>query len=463
MKRLDREAFARAMRDHTLPELSIATFLRHLERLEAGESAWLREDAIDAVAELPDFAAMESLDATGRAALSRCVVIKLNGGLATSMGLTRAKSLLPVRGDMSFLDIIARHVGALRERYKAPLPLLLMNSFRTQADSLERLVAHAFANPDLPLDFLQHRVPKIDVERGAPARSPGDPELAWCPPGHGDLYTALQSTGLLETLLTRGFRYAFVSNADNLGATLEPRVLGHLVAEKRPFLMEVTGRSHGDRKGGHLARSAVDGSLLLRESAQCHPDDKVRFEDVSHHRYFNTNNLWVDLEALRDLLAENDGILELPMIQNQKTVDPRDPTSTAVIQLETAMGSAISVFPGASAVAVPRDRFAPVKTTNDLLAIRSDAYTLTTDFRVIAAAGSTAETLHIELDPATFGRIDRFEARFPEGPPSLRECRSLCVVGDVVFSEGVRCVGKTVFSQEGAGVLRVAPGTYGEV
>lgn len=275
MKPLDRDAFSKAMRDDALPELAINTFLRQLERLAAGESAWLREEAIDAVSELPDYDALADRDAAGRDALAHCAAIKLNGGLATSMGLTQAKSLLPVRDGFCFLDIIVRHIEALRGRYRAPLPLLFMNSFRTRDDSLEQLAGHRFTNPELPLDFLQHRVPKIDVGRGAPAQSYGDPELAWCPPGHGDLYTALQSTGLLETLIAQGFRYAFVSNADNLGATLEPRILGHLVAEERPFLMEVTGRRHGDRKGGHLAQSAEDGRLLLRESAQCHPTTKT--------------------------------------------------------------------------------------------------------------------------------------------------------------------------------------------
>lgn len=190
-------------------------------------------------------------------------------------------------------------------------------------------------------------------------------------------------------------------------------------------------------------------------------DDKDAFEDVTRHRYFNTNNLWIDLEALRDLVGATGGVIELPMIQNRKTLDPREPDSTPVIQLESAMGSAISVFPRASAIAVPRDRFVPVKTTNDLLAIRSDAYTLSEDFRVVAAPGSRAAVLDIDLDKNIFGRIDRFDARFPEGPPSLRECRSLRVVGDVIFGGGVRCVGDALFVQEGSEALHVETGTYG--
>ncbi len=451
------EPFAAKMRAAGLPELAIRTFAIHYERLRRGESAFLRETELEPVADLPEFEALARFEQHGREALARCAVIKLNGGLATTMGMTSAKSLLVVKRGFSFLEIIVRHVLQLRSRFGVALPLLFMNSFRTRDDTLAALGFHPDLNAGLGVDFLQHRVPKIEAERLGPASWPAQPELEWCPPGHGDLYTALQTSSTLERLLQAGFDYAFVSNADNLGATLEPRTLGWMKSEAIPFAMEVTGRTHGDRKGGHLARRADADGFVLREAAQCAPEDRRHFEDVTRHRYFNTNNLWVDLRALRSALAA--GPLELPLIQNRKTVDPRDRQSPPVIQLETAMGSAISVFPGAAAVAVPRDRFAPVKNTGDLLAVRSDAYTLSEDYRVVPAADSCAPALRIDLDPAFYQRIDDFEARFPSGPPSLRRCRSLRVRGDVIFEGDIVAEGDVELVHAGAEPLRIAAGT----
>ncbi len=172
----------------------------------------------------------------------------------------------------------------------------------------------------------------------------------------------------------RGYRYAFTSNVDNLGATIEPAILGYFVAQGLPFMMEVADRTEADQKGGHLARRAATGRLLLRETAQCPPSDTEAFQDITRHRYFNTNNLWINLDALADLLARSEDGVALPLIRNSKTVDPRDPDSPPVYQLETAMGAAIELFDGAGAIRVPRSRFAPVKTTDDLLGVRSDAY-----------------------------------------------------------------------------------------
>ena len=100
---------------------------------------------------------------------------------------------------------------------------------------------------------------------------------------------------MLDTLLANGYEVAFVSNADNLGAELDPLPLGYFVSERLPFLMEVADRTAADRKGGHLARRKSDGRLALRESAQCPDEDTDAFQDVDRHRYFNTNNLWINL------------------------------------------------------------------------------------------------------------------------------------------------------------------------
>lgn len=435
--------FAAKMESEGLPALAIRTFRHYYAQLCAGESGLLPESALAPVRELPDLASLDGYAEAGRAALDAAVAIKLNGGLATSMGMTRAKSLLSVKGGHTFLDVIAGQVEHLRREAGCALPLLLMNSFRTREDSLAALAPHALDVPGLPLDFVQHKVPRIAKEGLAPVAWPAAPELEWCPPGHGDLYTALVTSGALGALRARGFRYAFVSNADNLGATLDLRILGWVAREGVPFAMEATERTRADRKGGHLALRRADGQLVLRESAQCPPGDVDAFQDVERHRYFNTNNLWIDLDALAHALDACDAVLGLPMIRNDKRVDPLDPASPVGIQLETAMGAAIGVIDGARALRVPRARFAPVKTTNDLLVVMSDAYVLGDGWRV-ERAPEAAPDLVVDLDPEHYQRIDQFEARFPDGAPSLVGCRSLRVRGDVRFGRGVVCRGDVV-------------------
>jgi UTP--glucose-1-phosphate uridylyltransferase len=187
-----------------------------------------------------------------------------------------------------------------------------------------------------------------------------------------------------------------------------------------------------------------DGRLALRESAQCRPGDEAAFQDVTRHRFFNTNNLWLHLPSLAVALDENGGYLPLDTIVNHKRLDPRDPDSPPVLQLETAMGAAVSFFERAAAVRVPRRRFSPVKNTDDLLAVRSDAYRLTDDWLVVLHPDRTAPPV-IDLDPAYFKMIDDFEQRFPAGPPSLKCCESLTVEGDITFGANVTVEGKTTF------------------
>jgi UTP--glucose-1-phosphate uridylyltransferase len=426
------QASIEKMEREGVPWAAIATFRHYYEQLAAGESGMLPEDALEPVTELPE---AESLPA-GEPPLDKAVVIKLNGGLGTSMGMERAKSLLPVKEDLTFLDVIARQVLALREQSGARVPLVLMNSFYTRDDSLALLERYPELVSDVPFDFVQHKEPKLLADGLAPVEWPPDPALEWCPPGHGDIYPALLTSGMLETLLEQGYRYAFMSNADNLGAVLEPRILAWFATQRMPYLAEVTDRTEADRKGGHIAVRRSDGGLVLRETAQTPPEDMDAFTDLHRHPFFHVNNLWVDLRAVSDLLDARDGVLGLPMIVNEKTVDPGDKSTPAVIQLETAMGAAIGVFEGAGALRVPRSRFVPVKTTSDLLVLRSDAFRLGEGFRVELAPGRSAAPL-AELDDEHFKLLRDFDARFPAGPPSLVEADRLAVAGDVTFGRDV--------------------------
>jgi UDP-N-acetylglucosamine pyrophosphorylase len=224
--------------------------------------------------------------------------------------------------------------------------------------------------------------------------------------------------------------------------------------------MEVTRRTPADRKGGHLARDAASGELLLRESAQCPPEDQDAFQDIDRHSYFNTNNLWIRLDALRDALDANRGALPLPVIRNVKTLDPRDPSSPSVYQLETAMGAAISCFPGAAAVCVDRDRFAPVKTTDDLLVVRSDACTLTKQHTIVLHSTRQGAPPSIRLDPAHFKTVDQFDTAFAAGIPSLLHCSSLEVKGPVRFAANIAFSGDVRIVHTGSEPAMLPSGGY---
>jgi UTP--glucose-1-phosphate uridylyltransferase len=430
------DAAAAKMRSAGVPDAAIRTFQRQRERVRAGSSGLLQDSELEPVHDVPELASIAGAGAAARAPLDRTVVIKLNGGLATTMGLSQPKSLVEAKGGLTFLEMVVRQVLALRERHDVALPLVLMNSFSTSDATLAALESHPeLQSEDVPLEFLQNREPKLRADDLEPVSWPDDPRLEWCPPGHGDLYTALASSGTLAALLERGYRHAFVSNADNLGAVLDPAILGWVAAERIPFLMEVVIGTEADRKGGHIAWR--DGRLVLRETAQTPEEDAASFRDFRRWRHYNTNNLWIDLEALAARLERDGGALDLPVIVNRKTVDPRDPETPDVVQLETAMGSAIGLFDGARALCVPRSRFAPVKTTDDLLVLRSDAYVLTPDWRVEPAPGRGPAPPYVELDPAYYKLLAGFEERFPAGPPSLVGCDRLVVRGDVEFGAGV--------------------------
>lgn len=429
------EKFAQRMRAEGLPEIATLAFLRAVEFVAGGGATTVADRDLEPIADLPAMADLSEFEQAGRDAVARAAVIKLNGGLGTSMGLSRAKSLLPIREGMTFLDSIAQQVLWQRDAFEIDLPLVLMNSYRTREDSLAALARYPSLAGDLPLDFVQHKVPRIDSESWSPVEWPADDSLAWCPPGHGDLYIALASSGMLETLRNRGIRYAFVSNADNLGAVLDLSILGFIASREVPFLMEVAERTEADKKGGHLARRG--GRLILREVAQCPEADLESFQDITKHRFFNTNNLWIDLDALADALESSPGGLPLSVIRNEKRVDPQDASSPRCYQLETAMGSAIECFDGAQAIVVPRERFAPVKTTNDLLELWSDAFELTADARMVPIDAKAKKERVIDLDPRFFQRVDQLLERFPQGAPSLAGCKRFSVKGDHRFGAGV--------------------------
>lgn len=443
------------MRAAGVAERAIDVFSAFYAQLGDGASGLIREADVSPLTGIDHASALEVSDADCRAAADVTAVIKLNGGLGTSMGLDRAKTLLQVRPGQTFLDVIAGQVMHVRSQWDVRLPLIFMNSFRTRDDTLAALADHpGLAVEGLPLDFLQNQEPKLRADDLVPVDWPADPSLEWCPPGHGDLYTALEVSGVLATLIEQGYRYATVSNADNLGAAPDPAMMGWFAATGAPYAAEVCRRTPADVKGGHLVVRRSDGRLVLRETAQTAAQDAAAASDLTTHRYFHTNNLWFDLVALQQLLRERDGVLGLPLIRNAKTVDPADPSSTPVVQIESAMGAAVEVFDGATAIEVDRSRFLPVKTTNDMLLLRSDVYGVGADHRVRAQVDPVPL---IDLDRQFFTTIADFEARIPS-PPSLVGATSLTVRGDWHFGRDVTIRGEAVLDDTGA-AQSVAPGT----
>ncbi|SDU10022.1 UTP--glucose-1-phosphate uridylyltransferase/phosphoglucomutase [Verrucomicrobium sp. GAS474] len=461
------QSFADKMAAAGISPAAIAAFERSFHQLSSGETGKIAEASIEAVASLPVVGTQGPGAKRTKKLLSHTCLLKLNGGLGTSMGMNGAKSLLTLKDGLSFLDLICRQVLHLREVH-GPIEFLLMDSFTTSEET-RNLIARCYPSlgTDADWEMIQNKVPKVLAETLAPASWPAEPELEWCPPGHGDLYSVLVGGGKLDALLAREIRYLFVSNSDNLGATLDTAILDQFSSLGCPFMMEVTHRTHADKKGGHLCRDKESGHLRLRESAQCPAEDMDTFQNIERHRYFNTNNLWINLHQLKKELDRQNGVIPLPAIFNAKTLDPRDKNTPKVIQLETAMGAAIESFPGAMAIEVPRTRFLPVKTTNDLLGLRSDAYEVTPDASLRLRAdrkeiSGSEEGPFIELDPAHYRFTDQLTDLFGSRAPSLKKCRSLRVQGLLRFSQGIEIVGDVTFVNASGEEKTVPPGTYAD-
>jgi phosphoglucomutase len=248
-------------------------------------------------------------------------------------------------------------------------------------------------------------------------------------------------SGRLDALLADGFVFMFVSNSDNLGATLDLDILTHFASSEAPFMMECCERTNNDKKGGHLAVRNSDKQLILRESAMCASEDEADFQDITKHKFFNTNNLWIRLDKLKEIIDKNGGFIPLPMIKNNKTVDPTDDDSQQVIQLETAMGAAIECFEGATAIVVPRTRFAPVKKCSDLMLLRSDAYVITDDYRPILNPACGGDAPEMDIDSKKYKLVGNLEEATVDGIPSLVKCTKLSIKGLVRMSKKTKFVG----------------------
>jgi len=316
----------------------------------------------------------------------------------------------------------------------------------------------------LPLDMVQNKFPKINQDGKMPAAHPTE-ALNWNPPGHGDVYTVLHSTGMLENLLAAGIKYALISNSDNLGATYSNRIVGFMEKNNVPFIMETAKRIKSDVKGGHLAKKAGEDKLALRELANCPADEEDSFIDIDKWTDFNTNNIWLNLESLKKILIENDGVMPLDLIVNSKVNNPQagedsdNPADTKkVYQLETAMGSAISYFDGAKAVRVDTTkRFFPTKKSSDLLLLRSDALILNLEDGSITL--NSRQTKPVVLLDDNYKTTQDLKAMCPEGYPSLKDCDNLEIKGPVIFGENVVIKGNVKIVNKSENPLKIDSNT----
>ncbi|PJZ57295.1 UTP--glucose-1-phosphate uridylyltransferase [Leptospira barantonii] len=455
IKTKSEESISKKMSSEGMSSTFIQDFLKKTDQVRNGETGMVRWEEVGDLDPVLDEITLEKIEAEnsqGPEILKNLVVIKLNGGLGTSMGLSGPKSLIPLKEGMSFLEIFAKQSEVIQKKYNVSVPLILMDSFSTQKESQAELKRIGF-NQKFSTSFLQHKVPRLLKENLTPivCKNPDD---EWCPPGHGDIWISLLETGLLDTLIEHGYKIAFVSNGDNLGATVHPGILSYMLKEKLEFCMEMTPKTLADKKGGAIYRRIVNGkpeNYQLLETAQVPQDHMHEFEGLGKFRTFSTNNLWIDLVALRERILR--GNFELSLIVNPKTVEGKE-----VLQLETAMGSAIRNFNKVKGIIIPRDRFAPVKKCEDYLVRRSDAYRLLENFSITMSEerkkSGLGEVL-ISLDENYYKKIQDFNRLVPE-IPSLVQCTSLTVQGEVLFDQKVTIVGNVVIQNTGSTLKKIS-------
>lgn len=418
--------------------------------LEWNDIQKLPEGSVRKYADLsgPDSSAVKDM-------LNKLVVVKLNGGLGTSMGCQGPKSIIPVRSELTFLDLTVQQIEHLNRKYGSNVPLVLMNSFNTDEDT-QKVIRKYQGFQVKTYTFNQSRYPRINKESLMPVAKScaidGDLE-SWYPPGHGDFYLSFQNSGLLKEFINQGKEYVFISNIDNLGATVDLNILNFLLggsdAGTCDFLMEVTDKTRADVKGGTLIQ--YEDKLRLLEIAQVPKDHIDDFKSVKTFKIFNTNNLWIKTTAIDEIVTE--GRMDMEVIINNKTLD----NGLNIIQLEQAVGAAVKCFNGAHGLNVPRSRFLPVKKTDDLLLVMSNLYSLQQGTLTMSPIRMFETTPLVKLGPNHFGKVKEFLKRFASIPDML-ELDHLTVSGDVTFGKGVSLRGTVIIIANHGDRIDIPPG-----
>lgn len=451
------------LREAGLSEPAKDTFLRNFELLLEGVEPFIRESEVEPCENIIKLEELPPYTSGPEYWFPKLVMIRLNGGLGSSMGLDRPKSLLLVRKHETFLDLVVAHLLWLRSHVKGQYPYFyLMNSYISRAPSLRLILSkYPEIGPASDLDFMQNWVPRLSIDTLEPVKYPENPELEWCSPGHGDFYVSIYTSGLLDRLLKRGVKYAFIANCENVAATPDLRIVDYMEKNQIDYVMEVTYRLPIDQYVGQPLIWKNTGRFTLREAAQVHPEELNQVYNPQRHPFFNTNNIWINLLALKELLHKYKGILPLPIVLEKRLLDPLKPEAGFVYHLETSIGAGIELFDRALLIEVPRTRYLAIKTTADLLAVRSDVYELGKDHRLIISSLRAKNPPLIKLDERFYSFLDKFERFFPKGAPSLIKCGYFCVIGPVMFMNPVVCEGeKVIFVNSTDQIAQVLPGVY---
>jgi UTP--glucose-1-phosphate uridylyltransferase len=429
-----------------------ALFRRYLNDKAKGNAIeWNRiappkQDQVVEYSELPNSEAVEFLN--------KLAVVKLNGGLGTSMGCVGPKSVIEVRDGMSFLDLSVRQIEYLNRTYNVNVPFVLMNSFNTDSDTANIIKKYEGHNIDI-LTFNQSQYPRVIKDSLLPAPKSADSQITdWYPPGHGDVFESLYNSGTLDKLLDRGIEIIFLSNADNLGAVVDLRILQHMVDTKAEYIMELTDKTKADVKGGTIID--YEGSVRLLEIAQVPKEHVNEFKSIKKFKYFNTNNIWMNLRAIKRVVENNE--LAMEIIPNEKSIpgDKKGEADQTVIQLETAVGAAIRHFKNAHGVNVPRRRFLPVKTCSDLMLVKSDLYTLQHG-QLLMDANRIGPAPLIKLG-SDFKKVSSFQSRIPS-IPKIVELDHLTITGKVTLGRNVQLKGTVIIVANEGGSIDIPPGS----
>ncbi|KAL8888796.1 MAG: hypothetical protein Q9205_001750 [Flavoplaca limonia] len=386
--------------------------------------------------------------------LNKLAVVKLNGGLGTSMGCVGPKSVIEVRDGMSFLDLSVRQIEYLNRTYNVNVPFVLMNSFNTDEDTGNIIKKYEGHNIDI-MTFNQSRYPRVLKDSLLPAPKSANSQLSdWYPPGHGDVFESLYNSGILDKLIERGVEVLFLSNADNLGAVVDLGILQHMVKTEAEYIMELTDKTKADVKGGTIIN--YDGSVRLLEIAQVPKEHTNEFKSIKKFKYFNTNNIWLNLQAIKRVVENNE--LEMEIIPNSKSIpaDKKGESDVSIIQLETAVGAAIRHFKNAHGVNVPRRRFLPVKTCSDLMLVKSDLYSLKHGQLVMDQDRfGPAPLIKLGND---FKKVSDFQKRI-SSIPKILELDHLTITGAVNLGRGVVLKGTVIIVATEGSTIDVPPGS----
>mmetsp|Transcript_7527 Transcript_7527/g.16400 ORF Transcript_7527/g.16400 Transcript_7527/m.16400 type:complete len:509 (+) Transcript_7527:212-1738(+) len=390
--------------------------------------------------------------------LNKLVILKLNGGLGTTMGCKGPKSAIEVRNSLSFLDLAVRQIEFLNTKHGVDVPLILMNSFNTDEET--KRVVSKYAKRHVSIrTFVQSKFPRCDKTTMTPVTTEKfshDTRGLWYPPGHGDVYAALARNGLLQHLISMGKEYIFISNIDNLGATVDLNILYHLMENDYKFCMEVTKRERQDISGGTLVELHGKPVLLEKYALPKVLGDNIRRD--KRFDKFNTNNIWVNLREMQRLVSVHKS-LNLQVIVKEKMTTFPNGTEAPCLTFLTAAGAAISLFDDVCVVSVPRERFLPVKTTDDLFAVQSDLFTVKHGTLHLSEKRTiTPRVPTVKLGPC-FKTVDEYMQRLPFGVPDIIDLEHLTVSGSVSFRNRIQLKGTVIIVAEEGSHIDICSGS----